>query len=187
MRSQAAERLLSEAGRGQSPPSFIPLSDAETHVEKDGSQPSAPPLQSGRRFDKASPDPRPGAPEHTKPSPSQSHRLHQCQQAARAQNANATSHQMAQTADLQSPQSWGNCNMHAADPCDGQSCQDWAAQYAAEVDSCCIVCMEAQLHVIFQPCGHNITCRQCAAKVLAQSCECPMCRRRLQGLLLQPR
>ena len=183
MRSQAAKRPLCEGDRRQLPPSFIPLSDAEPHV--DAIQPSAPPLQPGRRSDGA-PDPSLVAAECTRPSPSPSHHLDRCQQAALAWDADSTSHQLAQTADLQSQQTWGNCNMHAAAPCLGQPRQDWAVQHEAELDSCCIVCMEAQSHVIFQPCGHKITCRQCAAKVLAQSCECPMCRCRLHGLLLQP-
>ena len=143
-RSQPAERPLCEGDGRQAPPSFVPMSDAEADVKNDGIQPSASPLQPGRIFNEASPDPSLGAVEHTRPSPRQSHRLDRCQQAAPAQIAKSTGHQLAQIADLQSPQTWGNCNVHAAAPCDGQSCQDWAAQYAAEVDSCCIVCMEAQ-------------------------------------------
>lgn len=64
--------------------------------------------------------------------------------------------------------------------------QDSAGGDEADADSLCIICMEVQADVVFQPCSHNVTCRQCAAKVLAQTCECPMCRCRLQGLVLQP-
>lgn len=48
----------------------------------------------------------------------------------------------------------------------------------------CVVCMEGPSHVKFLPCGHLVTCKLCAVKVFNQKGECPMCRGRLQGLIM---
>ena len=85
-----------------------------------------------------------------------------------------------------SPKAWRFDSTHPAVPSSSLFLQDSAGRDEADADSLCIICMEVQAHVVFQPCSHNVTCRQCAAKVLAQTCECPMCRCRLQGLVLQP-
>ena len=40
----------------------------------------------------------------------------------------------------------------------------------------CIVCMEAEVQVVFRPCGHAVACQACSALVSATSNDCPVCR-----------
>ena len=45
-----------------------------------------------------------------------------------------------------------------------------------EEDSSCIICMEAERTHLFVPCGHRCVCEACAALVMSENSECPMCR-----------
>ncbi|RZK64823.1 MAG: RING-HC finger protein [Pedobacter sp.] len=47
-------------------------------------------------------------------------------------------------------------------------------------DDMCVVCMDAPSVMHFSPCGHQVTCAQCAENIAAKNSECPMCRCRLQ-------
>lgn len=67
----------------------------------------------------------------------------------------------------------------------GQQCKAQPALAGAESENhdLCVICMETAPEVSFQPCGHAVTCRSCAAKVVASKRACPMCRGPLQDLL----
>jgi hypothetical protein len=52
---------------------------------------------------------------------------------------------------------------------------------AAAEPSCCVVCLEAPKVVAFQPCGHVVTCNDCAARLLGG--KCPICRANVASLL----
>ena len=54
---------------------------------------------------------------------------------------------------------------------------------ALDPDECCVVCMEAPVQTVFQPCGHAVTCKSCADKICNKGRECPMCRSFLQGIV----
>lgn len=57
-----------------------------------------------------------------------------------------------------------------------------------EWDGMCVVCMDAPSSVEFLPCGHQVTCKQCAMKIAAKNNEYPICRCRvLQAGLLPDR
>ena len=48
-------------------------------------------------------------------------------------------------------------------------------------DDMCVVCMDAPSVVPFSPCGHRVTCTQCAKNIAAKNNECPLCRCRIQA------
>ena len=47
-------------------------------------------------------------------------------------------------------------------------------------DEECIICLDAQRNHAFKPCGHNVSCEECAVALRSRSDRCPWCR----GLLL---
>lgn len=43
-------------------------------------------------------------------------------------------------------------------------------------DDTCIICLDAQRCIQFQPCKHDVTCSACAQLVMAAHQPCPLCR-----------
>jgi len=55
----------------------------------------------------------------------------------------------------------------------GGTIKDKIAADAAPVDTCCVACLVNERRVCFVPCGHIVTCIECAPKCKQM---CPMCR-----------
>ena len=43
-------------------------------------------------------------------------------------------------------------------------------------DMLCVVCMEGEKKVVLLPCKHMCMCKVCAAEIIADSAQCPVCR-----------
>ena len=85
------------------------------------------------------------------------------------------------TAGIQ-PQATANLRRLADKPHNTHNGQLHAEQ--PDVDSqkpeACLICMEAQVQVIFSPCGHAVACQACFALLAGHSNECPVCRCNVQ-------
>lgn len=53
----------------------------------------------------------------------------------------------------------------------------------SEPDPDCVICGECERQVVYAPCGHYNSCRDCATKWKNQSGTCPMCRTKLTSLV----
>ncbi len=51
-----------------------------------------------------------------------------------------------------------------------------AAKQDSELESECIICLDARRDFTFQPCGHRVSCAACAAALRLCSDTCPWCR-----------
>ena len=45
----------------------------------------------------------------------------------------------------------------------------------------CKICMEKEVQVVFIPCGHLVSCQQCAQCLTDENLKCPMCRENIEG------
>ncbi|CAI8596885.1 unnamed protein product [Vicia faba] len=46
----------------------------------------------------------------------------------------------------------------------------------------CVICFDARRDCFFLPCGHFATCYACGTRIAAESCTCPICRRKMKKL-----
>ncbi|CAL5202516.1 unnamed protein product [Lathyrus oleraceus] len=46
----------------------------------------------------------------------------------------------------------------------------------------CVICFDARRDCFFLPCGHFATCYTCGTRIAAETCTCPICRRKMKKL-----
>ncbi|CAK8565932.1 unnamed protein product [Lathyrus sativus] len=46
----------------------------------------------------------------------------------------------------------------------------------------CVICFDARRDCFFLPCGHFATCYACGIRIAAETCTCPICRRKMKKL-----
>lgn len=82
------------------------------------------------------------------------------------------------TTELESSGTPASCSVSVSSSNGGHAPQadEVGGECSAEDDGMCIICMEKPSDAVFEPCGHAIACSSCAARVVAKSSSCPMCR-----------
>ena len=47
----------------------------------------------------------------------------------------------------------------------------------------CKICLDAEIGIVFLPCGHIVCCPECAKKIQKGDCLCPICRKHIQNTI----
>ena len=53
---------------------------------------------------------------------------------------------------------------------------DGRVQLEEDDESVCSICLDRPRTLVFVPCGHHVTCRDCATDIRSKTNQCPICR-----------